>query len=277
MPAVEGFVTEPSLRVVGVSSPDPAVLAEWGDEFCPDAKGDAESTFSRMLGLADTISPSEMLVEFGGRQCYRSFRKGRDSRAYLRNIIDSGHGSVLEHVSLNIAMAGVSRSFSLELIRHRAGTGISQESQRYVPAREVRFVVPPLMVQRFEADAAYREARIKERDTVIEAYIRAQEIATEEVEKLDIDGTDRKKRVNEAARAVLPNEAETRMLWTGNLRALRHIIALRGAIGADLEMRRWAKVLLDVVTPYAPNIFEDFEVGTAPDGFPVVCCESWKV
>ena len=86
-------------------------------------------------------SDSEMICEVMGRLCYRSFvpglnpnvskvREGND--VYLKNILNVGHGSVIEHPVLNFVFADVSRVFTHELVRHRAGTATSQESLRFV-------------------------------------------------------------------------------------------------------------------------------------------------
>lgn len=80
-----------------------------------------------------TIHPTtDLLPEFAGRFCYRSWAKGRETRDYIENIKESGHGSVLEHGVITLAISGVSRALTHELIRHRAGFAVSQESQRYV-------------------------------------------------------------------------------------------------------------------------------------------------
>ena len=90
----------------------------------------------RDVNEADSI---DRMIEFAGRHCYRAWGKGRDRKTYIRNIIDMQHGSVLEHATFNMALQGVSRSLSLELVRHRVGVAISQESQRYVDAMDINF------------------------------------------------------------------------------------------------------------------------------------------
>ena len=87
----------------------------------------------------------ERLAEFAGRLCYMSQRNpaSRTTADYLENIKRQGHGSVLEHASYSLLLEGVSRSLTHELVRHRAGTAMSQLSQRYVDESEASFVVPP--------------------------------------------------------------------------------------------------------------------------------------
>lgn len=203
----------------------------------------------------------DTLPEFAGRFCYRSFRKGRPPAEFFDNILSSGHGSVLEHSSVSFAVAGVSRALSHELIRHRAGTAISQESQRYVDANDVRFVVPPALIG---GDlTAFRTSC----EASLAAYAALQ---------AGLAGQPRK-RVNEAARSVLPNAAETRFVWTMNLRAARHVCELRGSIHADLEIRRLAVVLARHLKGIAPLIFADFEVFTDEDSRESTRCKYSKV
>lgn len=206
----------------------------------------------------------DSLPEFAGRFCYRSFTKGRNRFDYLRNIIESGHGSVLEHAVVSFAISGVSRSLTHELIRHRAGNSPSQESQRYVDSRNIRFVIPPLILQhdalieQFRADCEHQ----------LQVYTRWQGyLSTNTV----------RKRYMEAARAVLPNAAETRLIWTMNMRSARFLCALRGSEAADLEIRRLACELTTQLKRYAPYIFHDFTIYDADDGFKAVRCEDSKV
>ena len=96
--------------------------------------------------VTDTPIDGEKIPEMAGRVCYMSFgdKQGRKSnKDYLGHILQVGHGSVLEHTVFNFIFTGVSRSLTHELIRHRAGFGYSQLSQRYVDERDASFVVPP--------------------------------------------------------------------------------------------------------------------------------------
>src|SRR5215471_7433413 len=90
----------------------------------------------------DTEIAAEHLVETAGRVCYMSFVKPRPggNQAYIGHILEVGHGSVLEHGVWNLLITGVSRSLTHELIRHRAGFGYSQLSQRYVDESVAEYV-----------------------------------------------------------------------------------------------------------------------------------------
>ena len=268
------LVLEPWVRAVGkteLSSWDVEVFA---DKFVADY--DASSPISDILSDIEDI---DKIPEFGGRFCYRSFRRGRDSEAYINNILESGHLSVLEHASVNFVVAGISRSLSHELIRHRIGMSPSQESQRYVDAKDVRFVVPPLVLHlnephRSEEVAAFRS----ECEADIERYISRQKryVAYAGLDALDVPmgdgGTPLAKRINEAARASLPNAAETRIFMTANLRSLRHMCSLRGSEYADLEIRRLFVAITRIMRDVSPLVFDDFSIVRGKDGIEATTC-----
>jgi thymidylate synthase (FAD) len=200
------------------------------------------------------------MIEFGGRHCYRAWEKGRSRGDYITNIIEMNHGSVLEHATINWAIQGVSRSLSLELARHRVGIALSQESQRYVDASEINFVVPPIMDYLFDRKHSVIEEFHRDNIKALDAYKRLQLAIIDRLVGQVADGDNKadtmaKKRANEAARALLPNDTETRFLWTTNMRLLLHFLWLRGGMGADLEIRRLAVELLRHAQYVAPEIF----------------------
>src|ERR1043165_1990430 len=100
----------------------------------------------------------ERLAEFAGRLCYMSQRNpaNRTTAEYLTNILKQGHGSVFEHAVYVLLIEGVSRSLSHELVRHRAGFGYSQLSQRYVDESDAAFVVPPAIQGDDEAEGEWQ-------------------------------------------------------------------------------------------------------------------------
>lgn len=93
----------------------------------------------------DSFQDAEVLSEIAGRLCYMSFAKPRPggNKKYLEHILESSHGTVLEHGTWNFIFTGVSRSLTHELVRHRAGMGYSQLSQRYVDESREEVVAPP--------------------------------------------------------------------------------------------------------------------------------------
>jgi thymidylate synthase (FAD) len=207
-------------------------------------------------------SDGEKLAEFAGRLCYMSQRNpaSRTTRDYLENIKKQGHGSVLEHANFSVLLEGVSRSLTHELVRHRAGFAYSQLSQRYVDESEANFVVPPAII----GDAALESAWRSQIESAQKAYVALVEQLMERYAWVS-DRVHRRKMAREAARGVLPNSTETKIVVTANARAWRTMLELRSSEGAELEIRRLAVKLLALLGEAAPAFFSDFEVYTAED------------
>ncbi len=206
----------------------------------------------------------QALAEFAGRACYQSWTKPNPATAtnagYLAHILEVGHLSVLEHGSVTFYLTGVSRSLTHELIRHRHFS-YSQLSQRYVPERDAAMVEPEVIAGDPELHAKFVEAT----DAAVQAYTEL----LEGLEKRFADvehATLRRKQARQAARALLPNATETRIVVTGNYRAWRHFIAMRASEHADVEIRALAIACLRELGRVAPNVFADFEISTLPDG-----------
>ena len=204
----------------------------------------------------------ERLAEFAGRLCYMSQRNpaGRATREYLENIKRQGHGSVLEHANYSLLLEGVSRSLTHELVRHRAGWAYSQLSQRYVDESDARFVVPPAII----GDEVLEEAWRAQMSGALATYV---SLVGELMERYAwvTDKVHRRKMAREAARGVLPNSTETKIVVTGNARAWRTMLELRAGEGAELEIRRFAVAALRLLKQEAPAFFGDFEIYTAAD------------
>ncbi|MGV0643396.1 FAD-dependent thymidylate synthase [Mycolicibacterium sp. XJ2546] len=208
------------------------------------------------------------LVEFAGRACYQSWSKPNPrtatNAAYVRHIIDVGHFSVLEHASVSFYITGISRSCTHELIRHRHFS-YSQLSQRFVPEHDAQVVVPPGMEDDAELQKIFTEAADASRAAYVELLtkLEAKLMGGKPADKL---GVLRRKQARQAARSVLPNATETRIVVTGNYRAWRHFIAARASEQADLEIRQLAIECLRQLTAAAPAVFADFEIATLADG-----------
>jgi thymidylate synthase (FAD) len=207
-------------------------------------------------------SDGERLAEFAGRLCYMSQHNpaGRSTREYLENIKKQGHGSVLEHANYSLLLEGVSRSLTHELVRHRAGFAYSQLSQRYVDESVASFVVPPAIIGDEQLENAWRT----QVEGAQSAYIA---LVAQLMERYGwvADKVHRRKMAREAARAVLPNATETKIVVTGNARAWRTMLELRSSEGAELEIRRLAVAVLRVMVDEAPAFFADFEIYSAAD------------
>lgn len=234
---------------------------------------------------SDSTVPGQVLTEFSGRLCYLSFGEdagiegghktigGRTTNeSYLANILKVKHGSVLEHAVWTVLVEGVSRALTHELVRHRAGFGFSQLSQRYVDESQIGFVPPPEIT---EGTPAF-DIWMRSCDEALKAY---QEMLAALIEQIGSEGTAtmRKKRARQAARSVLPNSAETKIVVTANARAWRHFIEMRGSGTADIEIRRLAAAVLQLLQGEAPSMFGDLRIVTQPDGTDTVETEYSKV
>jgi thymidylate synthase (FAD) len=200
---------------------------------------------------------AELLVEFAGRACYRSWEPGlnpnvtrvrTDQREYFANILASAHGSVLEHASYSFALRDVSRVFTHELVRHRAGSAFSQESLRYVRITDIGFRVPPALEP------------VRER--VVSMVEQLEELHAAAAAELGLDDEGVpfavKKEVTSALRRLAPLGLSTDIVWTANVRTLRHVIEMRTAPGAEEELRLVFGAIAELMRAEAPGLFQDF-------------------
>lgn len=209
---------------------------------------------------------AEELIEFSGRMCYQSFEVGhnpnismvrKDSSNYLNNIIKSGHGSVLEHGWMTFAIVGVSRVFTHELVRHRVGTAFSQESLRYVrPKGRLDKIIDD------DWNFLTEDERCKLND-----YLTAVENMYEELAKKYIDDLpkseknfDLKKMRSSLFRRILPIGIPTSIVLSANLRTLRHLLEMRTARFAEIEIRRVFNMIGDICKIEHPLTFQDYVI-----------------
>ncbi|MDA3643821.1 FAD-dependent thymidylate synthase [Saccharopolyspora indica] len=196
---------------------------------------------------------ADILAEFAGRACYQSFHKPNPKTAankdYLANILHQGHNSVLEHASATFYIEGVSRALTHELIRHRH-LSYSEMSQRFVNMEDAEMVVPPALRDDFE------DLRDDFGDLNIFDEIRSEYNGFVSY-LMGVKGLSRKQ-AREAARTVMPNATETRIVVTGNHRAWRDMLAKRWHVAADAEIREFAGEILRILRKVAPNQFQDF-------------------
>jgi thymidylate synthase (FAD) len=242
------IVRDPRLYLVGRQTVDAAGI----DRFLAD---------HAVTWSTDTEVGAEALAEAAGRVCYMSYGKGRKTnREFLQHIVEVGHGSVLEHAVWSFLVTGVSRSFTHELIRHRH-LSYSQLSQRYVDESDSDYVEPDVIAADPELHAVWAEAVNAARG----AYDRLVAGLQEKFGHVE-DRTLRRKLARQAARSVLPNATETKIFVTGNARALRHFIELRGSEHADVEIRKVAVQMLGILQREAPNLFGDYTLVPLADG-----------
>lgn len=213
----------------------------------------------------DIISTdAQYLMEGAGRLCYGSWRRPNPltatNKGYLGNIITQGHLSVLEHGVASFLITGVSRTLTHELIRHRHFS-YSELSQRFVNMVTCEFVMPPLLQSEGGRSTDLDEVMY---DVGTEARHHYESVAG----KLTEWGYPRKQ-AREAARAVLPGMTETKIVMTGNVRAWRHMLYMRGSIHADREIRELAVEVARELKALWPNTFQDMSFGDV-DGFVVI-------
>jgi thymidylate synthase (FAD) len=240
----------------------PSIDADGLRGYLADVGG--ESWLDRRLEEASgTPNGGELIVEFGGRACYRSWEPGlnpnvtkvrTDQREYFANILRSAHGSVLEHASYSFALRNVSRVFTHELVRHRAGSAFSQESLRYVRLTDIGFRVPPALEPL--------------REQVLSIVEQLEELQVSAAAELGIDDEGvpfhAKKEVTSALRRLAPIGLSTDIVWTANARTLRHVIEMRTAAGAEEELRLVFDEIARIMQAEAPGLFQDF--ARADDG-----------
>jgi thymidylate synthase (FAD) len=217
-----------------------------------------ESWLTRRLEESeDEPNAGELVVEFAGRACYRSWEPGlnanvtrvrTDQREYFANILRSAHGSVLEHANYSFVLRNVSRVFTHELVRHRAGSAFSQESLRYVRLTDIGFRVP----------AALEPVR----EQVLAIVEQLEEFQLSAAKELGIDEEGVpfhvKKEVTSALRRLAPIGLSTDIVWSANARTLRHVIEMRTSDGAEEELRFVFDKIAVMMQSEAPGLFQDF-------------------
>lgn len=247
-------------------------LWDFDDFVTPDEGEDGADYLPETFYSQDdwSIPPAEALVKATGQLCYLSFGERRTKNAerakYFRNILDSGHGSVMEHPNFSFLFYGISRSLTHELVRHRAGFAFSQVSQRYVDGTKLRFVQRPEFLLSEGLDTRFRKRINAARDEYSEV---AQEFLPL-LKQLNPDAagmsrTDVRKALNQVARAVLPNETEAPIAVTANIRAWRHFFNMRGSLFAEPEIRRLAVRLFRCMYPLCPELLPDIKVHETGD------------
>ena len=271
------IIREPTVLLIGRQELDYTAL----DQFLRDQAIDWQP-----VGAA---SYAEELCETAGRLCYMSFQRPRPggSKAYLENILESAHGSVLEHAVWNFLISGVSRSFSHELVRHRH-LSYSQLSQRYVDESLAEYVEPdiiandPILHERWQntiqimhdnyvilAEILLARGKLPcsqcgFNEPVLEKLGGAK-VGCPQCKQVFLISTEERKTARQAARSVLPNATETKILVTGNARALRGTIELRCSRHAEPEIRKVFYQVWKLLFQDSPNLFGDYREVLLPD------------
>jgi thymidylate synthase (FAD) len=247
--------TAPSVHLIARPSLDFNAMRE----YLEDVGG--TSWLERRLDERDgSLNPGQLLVEFCGRVCYRSWEPGlnpnvkrirEDQHEYLGNLLASLHGSVLEHANYTFAFRDVSRVFTHELVRHRAGSAFSQESLRYVRLTDLGFRLPTALEP------------IREQVVNIVEQLEEFQITAAAALGLDDEGVPFavKKEVTSALRRLAPIGLSTDIVWTANIRTLRHVVEMRTSPGAEEELRLVFDKVGQRMCEEAPSLFQDFARG----------------
>ncbi len=214
--------------------------------------------------FGDAPDNAETLIELAGRICYESFEIGLNPNVtrirlnptdYFENLLRKGDGSVAEHGMVSFVLIGVSRVMTHELVRHRVGVAVSQESLRYVRPRDVKFWIPD------ELAPDQKDAMEKAVEQMEEAYRRLE--ASIPWDKLEMD---KKKRLTSALRRILPDGIATNVIWSANHRTLRWVIEMRTDPSAEVEIRMVFDQIAQICKRDYPNIYQDFIRKELPDG-----------
>lgn len=205
-----------------------------------------EEAVNEWMDIQDTSTDAETLLTMAGRNCYRSFHRPnetthQDSDYLNRTLRKQGHWSISEHATATLYFTGVSRAFLTELTRHRH-LSFSVESQRFINANDANIVMPP----------AVRELDKEDQDWFL--ILAEESIEDYKAIQAALDHLPKKQR-NEAARGLLPNCVETRMVVTGNLRAWSEVIARRTADDADAEMQEVMELARQQLNTVSPVLF----------------------
>ncbi len=230
---------------------------------------------------SDAPSDAEKIIEIMGRLCYRSFKPGLNPNVtrirehndqYIQNILQVRHGSVTEQSFINFILADVSRVFTHELVRHRVGVAISQESLRFVRLDKLKFWMPLCFRNHPKKDLLMAKA------TEIVEYLEKQQL--EFAELLDLDNEKDfhvKKKFTSAMRRFAPDGLATTIGWSANPRTIRNaIIEMRTDPGAEEEIRLVSGIIADKVIKRYPNVFGDYSVEIV-DGLPFFKTANQKI
>ena len=275
-PAGVPYLSRPGIAVLARPSTHIPSLTGFLDGFNPSLN------FSEYTNDPTPLPDGAQLCKIAGQTCYMSFGPKRSmneqAKRYFDNLKSSGHGSVFEHANYSLLFYGISRSVTHELIRHRSGFGFSQLSQRYVGGRTLRFVERP----EYQDDELLHTQFLQRIERAADEYAtltnRLLEMQNAGVNILSAEAkTDLLKKVRQSARSVLPNETETVIVVTGNVRAWRHFIEERASTHAEVEIRELGVRTFLCLQQADPVLFDDYTIEQLADGTHIVKTDFVKV
>lgn len=244
---------EPHVRLISRPTIDTQAISEFLSET-----GGAEW----LHRFSENNPDGQDLAEVAGRTCYRSWEPGlnpnvtrvrKDQDDYLLNVLSSAHGSVLEHANYTFLFQDVSRVFTHELVRHRAGAAVSQESMRFVRLEELPFWFP---------EWAQQDELLMAKATALLTQLEGFQKWMGSHFGLDNSGVSftEKKHKTSFMRRFAPDGVATTVVWTANVRTLRHVLEARTAKGAEEEIRLVFNQVGDIMLSELPALFSDYTV-----------------
>jgi thymidylate synthase (FAD) len=252
---------EPQVFLIAKTAPDYPEMRSWLDFIGADQ-------FAIPSEEASTIG--NLLITLAGKRCYMSYQPGLnpnvtkvrdDLTAFVDNILKVGHGSVIEHINYTFAIENVSRVFTAEFNRHRAGVAVSEGSMRYIRFDDIAYWIPPSIQDSDDDTPEIEEAKQRTRTIFDRAFQQMEQNYQELSEIWDYDSLKEfkeKKRLTSLFRRVIGMGVATGGVWTGNLRALRHIFAMRCDPAAEEEICYVASTMLERMIEAEPDVFGDF-------------------
>lgn len=160
---------------------------------------------------------------------------------FVEGVVASGHVSPIEHVSFTFAAEGVSRALTHQLVRHRIAS-FSQQSQRYVDGEQFNYILPPAIAKNPKAKARFLQCM----EDIRQGYKEVRDALEE---------AGRKDKAKEDARFLLPQAAETRIVFTLNCRSLLNFFEHRCCMRAQWEIRALALAMLQECRNVLPVVF----------------------
>ena len=231
---------KPKVYLIGITSVDIINLKEYLEDT-----NQKEFLYSWQQALDEGLSDMECLISFYAKLCYKSLVLGqnnnitkvRDISDNIKSVINTGHGSVLEHVWLNFVITNCSRIFTHELVRHRVGTAFSQTSGRYVSIDQLDLVIDPIL------NPVAQD--IKEIQEFLENKL--QQLRQKLLEEPNITDFTTKKKITSAIRRLAPNGQSNEIGFSCNIRALRHLVEMRTSRHAEWEIRYVFNQVADII------------------------------
>lgn len=233
----------------------------------------ADEFFEEQFNEDKPCSDGALLVALAAKRCYKSFQVGlnpnitkvrKDLCEYIDNILASGHGSVLEHAVYSFAIENISRVFTGEMNRHRAGWAISEGSMRYIRYDEIPYWLPTSLTVQKDDDEDLMGRKAASQQVFNEIFEKIEGAYKTLCNIWQMDESDKnfayKKKMTSCLRRIIPMGIATGGVWTGNLRALRHVIALRTEPAAEEEIFYVFSRIAEIMLQAENFVFKDFKM-----------------